>query len=85
MTTSVFSRLADTERQKEAHLCREHERSSGKEDTRPKGSLSSSNKGSRKKRRFCSLENGERPSIKKEMSTYSVKKFVVRTTIPLHI
>ncbi|KAM0836454.1 hypothetical protein ACQ4PT_062314 [Festuca glaucescens] len=70
----------NTERQKEAHLCRKHERSSGKEDRRPKGSLSSSNKGSRKKRRLCSLENGERPSIKKEMNTYSVKKFLSLAT-----
>jgi hypothetical protein len=58
---------------------------SGKEDRRPKGSMNSPNEGSRKKRRFYSLDSEQRPVIKKKMGTYNIEKFLVRTTIPLHI
>jgi hypothetical protein len=76
-TTSVFTPFADTEKQKETHCYRKHEMPSGKEDRRPKGSVSSSNKGPRKKGIFYSLESGQRPWIKKKMNTCSIEKFLV--------
>jgi hypothetical protein len=47
--------------------------------------MNSPNEGSRKKRRFYSLDSEQRPVIKKKMGTYNIEKFLVRTTIPLHI
>uniref|UniRef100_A0ACD5UAG6 Uncharacterized protein n=1 Tax=Avena sativa TaxID=4498 RepID=A0ACD5UAG6_AVESA len=70
----------NSEKQKEAHSYGKHERSSGKEDRRPKGSLSSLNEGPRKKRRFDSFEIGQRPWIKKKISTYMLKKFLSLAT-----
>ncbi|CAM0905058.1 unnamed protein product [Alopecurus aequalis] len=76
----LFS-LRYTEKQKEAHSSsrkrkRKNEGSSGKEDTRPKGSVISSNKGSWKERMFCSLEIGQPSWIKKEMSICMLEKFL---------